>query len=187
MRKLLFSVFLGATALFGQGPGSIMPFPMFPPELQKFLELGNTQVDAIRRANTDLDIYRARKQFRIAQVRAELREWTAKDPISAIELGLRYAELETINREIREEERKTAAKARGALTPAQMAKLKVLEEAIKLLPLIDSAACENLIDGPGTPVPMNIVPGMGIAGVPGAIMGPASGCIRGMISAVMQP
>lgn len=187
MVKLVLFSFLGAAALFGQGPGPIMPFPLFPPELQKFLELGNTQVDTIRRANTDLDVFRMRKQFRIAQVQAEIREWTAKDQLSAMELGLRYVELETINREIREEERKTVAKARGALTPAQLAKLKVLEEAVKLQPLINSAACENLIDGPGTPVPMNIVPGMGIAGVPGAIMGGTFGCLRGMITAVFQP
>lgn len=187
MKKLMVSVFLGAAALFGQGLGPVMPFPLFPPELQKFFELGNTQVDAIRRANTDLDVYSLRKQFRIAQVRAEIGEWTARDPIDAMELGLRYAELETINREIREEERKTVAKVRGVLNPAQLAKLKVLEDAVKLQPLINSAACENLMDGPGAPVPGNIVTAMGAVGGPSFMMGGTPGCIRGVISAMPRP
>jgi hypothetical protein len=167
-----------------------MPFPLFPPDLQKFLELSNTQVDTIRRANTDLDVFQLGKQLRIAQVQAEIGEWTAKDPIDAMQLGVRYAELEGIRREIGDEQKKTVATVRGALTPAQLVKLKVLEDAVKLQPLINSAACENLIDVSGTPVPTTIVPVMGAAvGVPGVIMGgtSSSGCLRGVISAVLPP
>jgi hypothetical protein len=104
-----------------------------------------------------------------------------------MELGLRYAELEGIRREIGVEQKKIVAKVRGALNPAQLAKLKVLEEAVKLQPLIGDAACENLIDGPGTPVPTNVVRAMGAVGVPSFMIGGTSGCIRGVISAMPQP
>src|SRR5512140_1720984 len=129
MKKLLLFVCLGAMTVFaqGQGPGqgTIVPFPMFSPELQKYLDLSNTQVDAIRKANMDLTTLTARKQFRMSQVQAEIMEWTARDPVDAMQLGVRYAELEVLRREIGDEQTKTVAKVRGTLNAAQLAKLKL--------------------------------------------------------------
>ena len=127
MKKLLLFVCLGAMTVFaqGQGPGqgTILPFPQFPPELQKYLDLSNTQVDAIRRVDLDLTTFTARKQFRMALVQAEIREFTAKDPVDAMQLGVRYAELEGLRREIGEEQKGIVAKVRGVLNAAQLAKL----------------------------------------------------------------
>ena len=145
MLKLALILSLGAAAVFAQDPGSFRPFPFFPENLQKYLELNNAQVDTIRRTNLELDVYRVRKQTRMAQVQREIYEWTEKDPIDAMQLGVRYAEVETIRREIREEETKTVAKVRGTLNAAQLAKLKMLEDAVKLQPLIGDAVCENLM------------------------------------------
>jgi hypothetical protein len=171
MGKLVIIVVLSAAALLGQTPGPVTPFPLFPPDLQKYLELTSAQVDAIRRADTELELFRVRKQLRVAQVQREIREWTAKDLLDPMQLGLRYVELETINREIREEEKKTIVKARAVLNPAQLAKLKVLEDAVKLQPLINDAVCENLIEVPSS----------------SAAPGGTAGCLRGVISAVLQP
>ena len=196
MKKLLLFVCLGALTVFGQGtgPGTILPFPLFPPELQKYLDLSNTQVDAIRRANLDLTTFTARKQFRMALVQAEIREWTPKDPINAIELGLRYAELEVIRREIGDEQKKTVAKARGVLNAAQLAKLKVLEDAVKLQPLINDAVCENLMN-PAAPQPMGVIGGaiggvinFGDTSVSQIVSMPFVNCVRGIISPMpMEP
>ena len=187
MKKLLLFVCLGAMTVFAQGPGpgTILPFPLFPPELQKYLDLGNTQVDAIRRANLDLTTFNARKQFRMAQVQAEIREWTVKDPIDAMQLGVRYAELEGLRREIGDEQKQTAAKARGVLNAAQLAKLKALEDAVKLQPLINDAVCENLMS-PAAPQPMGVI-GVGDS-IPQIISMPFVNCLRGVISAMpMDP
>lgn len=195
MKKFVLFVCLGTTAIFAQGtgpasgPGLVMPIPLFPPELQKFLELSGQQVDAIRRANIELDTFRARKQFRLAQVEAEIREWTAKDPIDAMQLGVRYAEMEGIRREIRDAEKDARAKIRGVLNPAQMAKLKALEDAARLQPLINSAVCENLMQLPEMPV-------TGITrwfNTTGFVVGmpaptPLIGCVRAAITPMpMQP
>jgi hypothetical protein len=192
MKKLLLFVCLGAMTVFAQGPGpgTILPFPLFPPELQKYLDLGNTQVDAIRRANLDLTTFNARKQFRMAQVHAEIRDWTAKDPIDSMQLGVRYAELEGIRREIGDEQKKTAAKARGVLNAAQLAKLKVLEDAVKLQPLINDAVCENLMS-PAAAQPMGVIAvaiPFGATSDPQISPMPFVNCVRGVISPMpMEP
>ena len=189
MKKLLLFICLGAMTVFaqGQGPGqgTILPFPLFPPELQKYLDLTNTQVDAIRRANLELTTFTARKQFRMAQVQAEIREWTAKDPIDAMQLGVRYAELEGIRREIADEQKKAVSKARGVLNAAQLAKLKVLEDAVKLQPLINDAVCENLMTS-AVSQPTGAIGGVFSSGSTGVsqfipVSVPLVNCVRGVI------
>jgi hypothetical protein len=188
MKTLLLFVCLGAMTIFaqGQGPGTgtILPFPLFSPELQKYLDLSNTQVDAIRRANLDLTTLTARKQFRMAQVQAEIQDWTAKEQIDAMNLGVRYAELEGLRREIGDEQKKAAAKARGTLNAAQLAKLKVLEDAVKLQPLINDAVCENLMS-PAAPQPMGVIGGViriGARSDPQIDFMPFANCVRAIIS-----
>ena len=180
MKKLLLIACLGAMTVLAQGtdpgPGMIQPYPLFSLELQKYLELSNTQMDTIRRANTELLVFSARKQIRIAQVQREIQEWTGKDPIDAMQLGVRYAELEVIRREMRDEEKSTTAKVRAVLNPAQQAKIRMLEDAVKLQPLINEAACVNLIDAA-----LNQSSGsFSLAGTTiGQIVGtPFAGCIR---------
>lgn len=191
MKKLLLFVCLGAMTVFAQGPGpgTILPFPLFPPELQKYLDLSNTQVDAIRRANLDLTTLTVHKQFRMAQVQAEIMEWTARDPIDAMQLGVRYAELEVLRREIGDEQKKAVAKVRGTLNAAQLAKLKALEDAVKLQPLINDAVCENLMS-PAVPQPMGIggIGGIGGIDVSQIISMPFVNCVRAVISPMpMEP
>ncbi|MBI4874770.1 MAG: hypothetical protein HY822_09075 [Acidobacteria bacterium] len=159
MKKLLLTFLLGAFLLSAQTPGPGRPFSLFPPELQKYLELTGTQVDAINRANLEFNFFVTQKQMRVAMVQAEIRHWTNADPIDAMQLGVRHAELEQIRREIGDEERKTTAKVRGVLTFAQQAKLKVLEDALKLQPLINDAACERLIGGQAGCIRAAIMPG----------------------------
>lgn len=146
----------------GPGPGP-NPDPgapgrlLFPPELQRYLELSAAQVVQINLLNTQLAGFVARKNLRSAQVQREIREWTNAEQIVPIELGLRYAELEQIQREIRDEEKKTRAAVRAVLTDAQRAKLRVIEEAAKLQPLIWEAAAQRLIEPVMMPVPGGLI------------------------------
>lgn len=152
-------------------PGNPTPTPgmpvvqRFPVDLQRYLELTPQQVEQINRLNRDFAATVARKNLRSAQVRREIQEWTNAEQIVPMELGLRYAELEQIRREIRDEEARTRGAVRAVLTDAQRIKLRALEEAAKLLPLINQAAGQRLLDPP----PQAILP---VGGVIGAGPGP---------------
>ncbi len=133
------------------GPGPItIPTPIFSPELREFLGLTSAQVESITKLKAAYNLTVVRKQMRASQVQMEIAEWTEKDPIVPMELGLRYAELEQIRRELRDEFEKTRMQIREVLTAAQRTKLQVLEDAAKLQPLVQQAQCENLIDSPST-------------------------------------
>ena len=83
--------------------------------------------------------------MRSAQVQGEIAEWTAKEPLEPMALGLRYTELEVIRRELRDGLARTREKVMAVLDNAQKAKLKTLEDAMKLQPVIAQAQCENLL------------------------------------------
>ncbi len=180
MRKLLILVPLLGGALWAQTDGSSSPYPLFPTELQKYLELTSAQVDSIRRANTELLVFNTRKQRRTAQVQTEIQEWTQKDPIDSMQLGVRYAELETIRREMRDEAAKTATAVRKELNPAQLAKLKVLEDAVKLQPLINDAVCVNLM----TATENRVIPAARVTTTTFAsmLLGISPSCVQAVIS-----
>ncbi len=166
MVRLLLLALCLAGFVFAQGPGpgpSPNPdpgaprWPLFPPELQRYLEPSAAQVAQINILNSQFMGFVARKNVRAAQVQREIREWTSAEQIVPIELGLRYAELEQIQREIRDEEKKTQAAVRAVLTDAQRVKLRVIEEAAKLLPLIWQASAQRLIDPVVSPFPGGII------------------------------
>jgi hypothetical protein len=183
MGKLLLIVSLAGGALWAQTTGPITPYPLFPADLQKYLELNATQVDAIRRANTELYVFNARKQVRMALVRREIEEWTQKDPIDSMQLGVRYAELETIRREMRDEAAKTTDTVRKVLNAAQLVKLKALEDAAKLQPLITDAVCYNLMsDSSGTTRTTTWVDTTTFTSTAGALLGVSPACVQAVIS-----
>ncbi len=94
--------------------------------------------------------------------------------------------------EIGDEQKKTVATVRGVLNAAQLVKLKALEDAVKLQPLISDAVCENLMSPPA-PQPTGLIRGtpggviggvigIGDAGVSRAFPMPFVNCVRGIIS-----
>jgi hypothetical protein len=68
-------------------------------------------------------------------------------------LGVRYAEVETICRELKDQATAYQTKNTSVLTDPQKAKLQVLQDAVKLAPVISDAQSGNLI-GTSTYAPL---------------------------------
>ena len=118
---------------------------LFPPALTAYFTLTSAQVDSIDKANQDYARYQAGKQARMAQVQLEIAQETAKDVVDPMALGVRYAELEGIRRELSAQLNQTRKTVAAVLTDAQKVKLQALDAAAKLQPLISQAQCENLL------------------------------------------
>lgn len=128
-----------------QMPPVILPVSGGSPNIVQYLELTPAQMARMTIIQADFAKWQAVRTERTFQVNAELAVETQKSPIDPMALGLRYAELETIRREVAEEETKVMARMRDVLNDAQKAKLKTLEDAAKLLPLVNQAECYYLL------------------------------------------
>ena len=115
-------------------------------QLRQFLALSDSQVEAILKNNRDQTLWTIEKQRRISQVQFEISMETAKETVDPLALGIRYAEIEATCREIRSQSDSALKKNSEVLTEQQKAKLKILEEAIKLAPVIAEAQAANLLD-----------------------------------------
>jgi hypothetical protein len=117
-------------------------------QLQEFLQLTDSQVNAILEANRQYSEWAFEKQRRIADVQREIAEETAKSPLDPMALGVRYAEVETICREVMDRVTELEKANVNLLTDAQKAKLKTLEDALRLFPAITQAQSARLLGGP---------------------------------------
>ncbi|MCZ2078622.1 MAG: hypothetical protein LC130_26960 [Bryobacterales bacterium] len=118
------------------------------PQLQEFLQLTDSQLNAILEANRQYSEWAFEKQRRIADVQREIAEETAKSPLDPMALGVRYAEVETICREVKDRGTELEKASVTVLTDAQKTKLKTLEDALKLFPAITQAQSARLLGGP---------------------------------------
>src|SRR5262249_11750214 len=128
---------------------TVVPQPYMPfvfSDLKAYFDFSPTQILAISHANDDYRQAVSNNQQRIFQVQFEIDQEIRKDPLDPMALGIRYVEIEQLRRQSNEEFAKTRDKVRGVLTDAQKAKLKTLEDARKLQPLISQAECQNLLD-----------------------------------------
>ena len=164
MARLFAILLCFASLMFSQtlgGPVTGILSPVFPPTLRQYLELTDAQVSGIQAANNQYAQASQAKMARYVQVQQEISEWMAKEPLDAMAIGLRYVEQEAIRRQLQDEMKKTQAAVANLLNDAQKAKLKVLEESVRLQPLVQLAQCENLLTVDPqlrTPFPGNIVP-----------------------------
>ena len=120
-------------------------YPQFPPSLKDYLQLTDAQVGAIVRLDATYDQYSAGKQARIGQVQASINDLTHADTLDPVALGNAYAEIEAINRDLRDKANQLRSDLVNALTPAQAARLKSLGDAQGLLPLASTAECANFL------------------------------------------
>lgn len=144
-----------------------------------FLQLSDSQVQSILANNDEYNQWASQKQTRIRQVQSELAEQTAASPLDPLALGVRYAEIEAICREMTGRANEYRDKNLAGFTPDQQTKLKALEEAMKLAPVISEAQYGNLL-GTFTTAPQyfastSFLIGTGTA-VTGAILGFSNGC-----------
>jgi len=154
---LCFLFFVFVAAMFAQlpgpippvPPGQVPPAPAFPAALRLFLDLSDAQVDSMRNLNADYVRFATGKFRRVSQVQGEIADETAKSPLDPMGLGLRYAEIEAIRRQLVEEQAKLRNAIRAVLNDPQRARLKALEDIAKLLPIYGEAVSVNLIEGFG--------------------------------------
>jgi hypothetical protein len=143
MRK--FHLVFLVTACCGLGQP---PVPVFPPDLMQYLGLTQDQVMKMVTLKGDYSQTTMQRSLRMSQVQQEIREETAKTDLDPMALGVRYAELEAIRRELSDLQKQLRQNLAATLNDAQRAKLKALDDAMKLQPLIAAAQCENLLDAP---------------------------------------
>jgi hypothetical protein len=178
---------LAAAAACAQSNPFYLPQPLA--ELKEFLQLSDRQVQAILANNEEYNVWAARKQARIAQVQSEIVEETAKDPLDSNALGMRYVEIETNCREMKQRAAEFRTRNLDALSQDQKAKLKVLDEAFKLLPLISQAQSGNLF-GDLTYAPLYFSSGTRFSSTTGAVIGGyaarAYGCTSTLSSLILR-
>jgi hypothetical protein len=129
-------------------PEPLPPFSRFPEELKAYLSLTDTQVESINRLNNDYLRFSAEKVRRVVEVQADIAEKTNAETLDPLELGVRYAELEAIRRDLRDKQNQLVTDVRRVLTEPQIARLRALEDAARLVPLITQAQCESLLPQP---------------------------------------
>jgi hypothetical protein len=110
-------------------------------------------------------------------VQSEIADETGKSPLDPNALGIRYAEIQAICREMKDRANEYQTRSMNVLNQDQKTKQKVLEEALKLAPVISEAQYGNLIGG-STSAPYAFTSAsLGIGGsVIGGIIGPVNGC-----------
>lgn len=159
------------------------PFYGFRPlaQVKDFLQLTDVQVTMILMNNNEYNGWSMEKQNRIRQVQSEIAEETAKENLDPNALGIRYAEIEAICRDLKAHATDYQAKNVQVLTDPQRAKLKVLDDARTLQPVIAEAQSGNLL-GIANVAPYaftSLNTGIG-TGTIGGIIGGAPGCNQTM-------
>jgi hypothetical protein len=147
-------------------------------QVQQFLQLTDAQLQTILTNNGDYNQFARTKQTRISQLQSEIATETAKDTLDPMALGIRYAEIETVCREMKDQALTYQQKNASVLTDPQKAKLQVLQDAMKLAPVISDAQSGNLI-GTLTYAPLFFTSTSGgttSSSVVGGFIGPVSGC-----------
>ena len=124
------------------------PQPAFQ-QVKAYLGLTDAQVSQIVLNLNDYGRLVAQRQQRMFQVQSEIQVETARSPLDPAALGIRYAEIESICRNVRDESIAAQDRNLGVLTDAQKAKLKALDDAYKLLPIINEAQNAGLLAPPG--------------------------------------
>ncbi|MBN8731520.1 MAG: hypothetical protein J0L64_13330 [Acidobacteria bacterium] len=150
MRTSILPFLYLAASLSAQTPP---PCRLSPLDTYLDFACNSPQAEAIRRNNADHERWRVQKERRIYQVRSEIADETNRSPLDPTALGLRYAEVEAICREIDERELQLVKVNRDVLTDAQKLKLAALEEVMRLAPTVNSAINDNLIHA--APVPLS--------------------------------
>lgn len=138
---------LTAGMLWAQSPNPGTPdrSVSIPLALRLFLGLTDSQVKLIHDKNLEFQGFVTEKQLRRDQVRAEIDQETRKETLDPAALGLRYAELELIRREISAAQERLRGELRSALTAEQLTKLASLEQVGELLPVYREAAALHLV------------------------------------------
>jgi hypothetical protein len=128
------------------------PFPVQPLlEVQQFLGLSDDQVKAILQNNGDYNTFASQQQQRISLAQGQILVETAKNSLDPMAIGALYAGIETACRDLFDRAATSQKRNLSILTDSQRTKLNVLDDAIKLAPIISQAQSGNLLGSAGSP------------------------------------
>lgn len=133
MLRLLFLALLVLTPSAAQRFGSLT---------REFLELTETQEARLREIVEPFYQWKETQSDRIRQVEAEIQEEAKKTPPDPMALGVRFAELESIRRHSVERLEEVIRLRRSVLTPEQLRRVQLLEQAARLSDTVQDANCE---------------------------------------------
>jgi hypothetical protein len=153
MARRFFLLAILPAALWAQEP-ALQPLVAAYPQLKQYFGLSDTQVGKIQGLNSGFQLYLAMKYARVTQIQKELTIETAKTALDPLALGVRYTELELICREATRTQSDLVKNVQAVLTAAQQPKWQALQDAYKLLPVIQEGQQANLLPGAyssGTP------------------------------------
>ncbi|HYP08863.1 MAG TPA: hypothetical protein VER03_21710 [Bryobacteraceae bacterium] len=147
---------LGVLAACAASTAMAQTNPVLPPEftvslgqrVREYFQLTEAQVKSIADNKRKHIEWTVEKQMRVAQVQREIFEETHKQTVDPLALGQRYAEIESICREMRSRSTELNTANANVLTPAQKVKLKALEDALALLPTIAETQFADLLAAP---------------------------------------
>ena len=142
--------------------------------LDQYLEITPEQSRRFNENEAEFTRWSFDKIRRVAQVRSEISQETSKPQLDPFAIGVRYVEVEAICRQGREQLDELRRKNVGILNTAQRAKLSVLNEALKLLPVIREAQGRNLLEGEALS-PIDSIGGLITGGI-GSSSFPLTGC-----------
>jgi hypothetical protein len=129
----------------------MQPHRQLLPQVREYLQLTNAQVLGIALNNDEYNRSIQERLQRVRQVQTEITAETAKDPLDPASLGVRYAEIELICRDLRDLANSLQKQNLALLTDEQRTKLKTLEAALKLIPVLAEAQMSNLLGNWTTP------------------------------------
>lgn len=147
MRTVMIWIILSAPASWAQTPVILDPFG-FPPQLKQYLALTDDQVARIGAVRTQFATLQAGKVQRQFQLQQEIAEQTARAVPDPLALGIRYAELESIRRELETRQKSLVSQTQLVLGADQKIKLVALEQALALNSTACSAIGQNLLSPP---------------------------------------
>lgn len=120
-------------------------------ELKAFLQLSDSQYEAIIETNATYNRLASEKQRRIFEVQGEINGELLKTTLDANAIGIRYVEIESICREMDQRASESRVRTLALLNPEQRNRLKLLEDALKLNAMVEPAKAGNLIGTPSLP------------------------------------
>jgi len=123
---------------------------LFPVQLKQYLALSDDQVARIGNVSQQVYTLEASKIQRQAQLQIEIAQETAKPVPDPTALGTRYAELESIRRDLDALQKNLTQQLQAVLGADQKAKLATLQQALSLYSTACSAVSINLLTPPTT-------------------------------------
>jgi hypothetical protein len=143
--RYLTTLLLNALCLLAQ-PG---PTPTTPVgfQIKQFLQLSDAQFVTIFNNNEQFARLAGETNRRVNQLRGEIAVETDRPKPDPLELGNRYAEIALVCRFLETEGKRVVERNVAVLTDAQRTRLRSLDEAIKLLPVIAEAQAVRLMEG----------------------------------------